>query len=312
VLRTMQRTAPGYKQTRVFMDTPVIIELSPPEHDDAELAERIERAFGWFAEVERSCSRFDEASELRTLSRHIGKPVRASALLFSVLDVALAVADITGGALDPAVGRAMEQSGFNTNYRTGETVTTPGFAGESSVTYRDVHLDRDARTVTLRRPLALDLGAVAKGFAIDLAARELSGLCGFVINAGGDIFARGLNPHGEPWRIGVRHPRRHDELLTVLRVTDAAVCTSGDYERLQTNGEGHHILDPLNGKSAGSVASVTVVAPAAAVADALSTAVFVLGPRAGLDLLNKQGVDGLIVDPELNVVSTAGLEMYKS
>jgi thiamine biosynthesis lipoprotein len=306
-----QELTRGYVQTRVFMDTPIAIELVTPECDERELHEKTDRAFGWFAEVERRCSRFDEASELRSLSRRIGEPIRISRLLFSALDLSLKVAHLTGGALDPAIGRAMEQTGFNTNYLTGERVTSL-FSADSSGTYRDIVLDDDSQTVTLLRPLSLDLGAVAKGLAIDLAAQELSGLPGFAINAGGDILAHGLNPDGEPWRIGIRHPRHHAELLTSLCVTDAAVCTSGDYERPQAAGDGHHILNPASGSSAGSAVSVTVVAPTAVVADALSTAAFVLGPEAGIDLLNRQGVDGLIVGPDLNVVTTAGMERYRS
>jgi thiamine biosynthesis lipoprotein len=307
----MQDLTGGYVQTRVFMDTPVVIEVSAAGRDAGELAERTDRAFGWFAEVEHRCSRFDEASELRSLSRRVGEPISISALLFSALDLSVEVAHLTGGALDPAIGRAMEQAGFNTNYVTGAQVTSP-LSADSFGSYRDILLDEDAQTVTLLRPMSLDLGAVAKGFAIDLAAREFSGLPGFVINAGGDILACGLNPDGEPWRIGIRHPRRPAELLTSLRVTNAAVCTSGDYERPRAAGDGHHILDPASGSSAGLAVSVTVIAPTAVVADALSTAVFVLGPQAGVDLLNHQQVDGLIVGPDLNVVATAGMERYRS
>jgi len=301
----------GYTQTRVFMDTPVVVELSAPGHDEGTLAERTDRAFGWFAEVERRCSRFDEASELRSLSGRVGESTSISTLLFSALDLSLEVAHLTGGALDPSVGGSMERAGFNTNYLTGEQVTSPASA-DSSATYRDIVLDHDAHTVTLLRPLSLDLGAVAKGLAIDLAARELTGLPGFVINAGGDIFAHGCNADGEPWRIGIRHPRRNAELLTALRITNAAVCTSGDYERRQAAGVGHHIVNPVSGSSAGSTVSATVIAPTAMVADALSTAIFVLGPEAGLDLLNRQGVDGMIVGSDLNVVATADMERYRS
>lgn len=307
----MKELGRGYTQTRVFMDTPVLIEISAPEHDEGELAERADRAYGWFAEVERRCSRFDEASELRSLSRRVGEPISISALLFNVLNISVEVAQLTGGALDPTVGRTMEQSGFNTNYLTGEQVA-PSSSADSLGTFRDILLDSDVHTVTLLRPVLLDLGAVAKGFAIDLAAQELSGLPGFVINAGGDILAHGLNADGEPWRIGIRHPRRQAELLTSLRITDGAVCTSGDYERPRADGDGHHILNPISGHSACSVVSATVVAPSAVVADALSTAVFVLGPEAGIDLLHRQGLDGLIVGPDLSMVATAGMLRYQS
>ncbi|MDP9238507.1 MAG: FAD:protein FMN transferase [Chloroflexota bacterium] len=307
----MKELTRGYVQTRVFMDTPVVIELSAPGHDDGDLAERTERAFGWFAEVERRCSRFDETSELRALCRRVGEAMSVSTLLFSALNLSVRIADLTGGALDPTVGHAMEQSGFNTNYLTGKQVPSRLPKG-SSGTYRDIVLDDDSHSVTLLRPMSLDLGAVAKGLAIDLAAEEFSGLPGFAINAGGDVLARGLNPDGEPWRIGIRHPRRHGELLTSLRITNAAVCTSGDYERPQAGGDGHHILNPINGEAARSAVSVTVVAPTALAADALSTAAFVLGPEASIDLLNSQGVDGLIVGPDLTVVATAGMERYRS
>lgn len=306
-----QELTRGYAQTRVFMDTPVVVEITAPGHDEGELSRRVDRAYGWFAEVERRCSRFDEASELRGLTRRVQEPTEVSTLLFSALEFALKLAELTSGAFDPTIGGVMERSGFNTNYLTGEKVTSP-VAADFTGTYNDIVLGRDSLTVTLARPLSLDLGAVAKGLAIDLAAQDLSGLPGFVVNAGGDIFAHGVNADGEPWRIGVRHPRRHDELLTCLRITDAAVCTSGDYERPAAAGDGHHIRIPMSGTSAGSAVSSTVVAPTAMAADGLSTAAFVLGPEAGIDLLNREGVDGLIVASDFRVVATPGMKRYRA
>lgn len=301
----------GYTQTRVFMDTPVVIELSVPDREERELAELTERAFSWFAEVERRCSRFDESSELRRLCRTIGRPMRVSPLLFSALNLALKVSRTTGGALDPTVGRMMEESGFNRNYLTGERVSSRFAEAHTPDIYNSIILNDDEQTVTLLRTVALDLGAVAKGLAIDLAAKELRGLPGSVVNAGGDMFASGLNSDNEPWRIGIRHPRHHGELLTCLHVSNAAVCTSGDYERPAASGEGHHITNPMAGGSARLATSATVVASTAMAADALSTAAFVLGPEAGVKLLERQGVDGLIVGADLELVSTAGMERYR-
>jgi thiamine biosynthesis lipoprotein len=175
-----------------------------------------------------------------------------------------------------------------------------------------VRLDPGQKTITLVRPLILDLGAVAKGLAIDMAARELSALDNFAIDAGGDLYVAGCNPDGAPWSIGIRHPRLLDQLSASLRLSNLAVCTSGDYERRRPPGDddvdgadsGHHILDPRTGASAGAVASVTVVAPTAMAADALATAAFVLGPAAGIRLLERQGVNGLIISPTLERHST--------
>jgi thiamine biosynthesis lipoprotein len=164
----------------------------------------------------------------------------------------------------------------------------------------------------LRRPLTLDLGAVAKGLAVDAAARELEPFRDFAIDAGGDLYLGGVNSQGAPWRVGIRHPRRDDELIDSLRISNQAVCTSGDYERRTPGGDSksgaaHHILDPRSGESPHTVASVTVVASGAMLADGLATAAFVLGPEAGIQLLNRLGVEGLIVTPELERYETRGL-----
>lgn len=153
----------------------------------------------------------------------------------------------------------------------------------------------------------IDLGAVAKGLAIDLAARELRAFAGFAIDAGGDVFVGGVSSQGEPWSIGIRHPRLHDALIASVRVADLAVCTSGDYERPAQDGtDGHHVLDPRSGASPDAVASATVVALSAMLADALGTAAFVLGPAEGIRLFERLEVQGLIVTPALERYETPG------
>jgi thiamine biosynthesis lipoprotein len=221
-------------------------------------------------------------------------------MLFEAVRFAVAVAAESGGAFDPTIGLAMERRGFDREHRTGEVVHTRIAAGEAS--YLDVEVDDDERTITLRRPLLLDLGAVAKGLAIDMAARELQPFENFAIDAGGDLYFGGRNAVGQPWSVGIRHPRE-DSLLETLHLSDVAVCTSGDYER-QTDA-GHHILDPRGGGSANAVASATVLAPSAMVADTLATASFVLGPIDGIALLERHGVEGLLVTPSLDRFSTS-------
>ena len=270
------------------MGTVVSIQVDAPE-------DAITRAFEWFRQVEACCSRFDATSELRQLTA--GEPVTAGPILFEAVRFALRVAEETDGAFDPTVGSRMAARGFNRHYVTREVSDAPG---SDDVSFRDVVIDAEARTIELRRPLTLDLGAVAKGLAVDAAARELQPYRNFYIDAGGDIYFGGRNPQGEHWHVGVRHPRLRGELIDRLRVTDRAVCTSGDYER------GTHILDPRQGGVAHTVASATVVAPTAMVADALATAAFVLGPEQGIALLERMGVEGLLVTPTLERYPTQG------
>lgn len=242
-------------------------------------AQAIDRAFGWFHHVEERCTRFDPASELMQLRARPGVAVSASAVLFEAVRFAVMVAEESGGAFDPTAGRGMA----------------------NGASYRDIELDAGQRTITLRLPLTLDLGAVAKGMAVDLAARELAPFEDFAIDAGGDLYLGGSNEHGAPWRVGIRHPRHDSATIASLRITNQAVCTSGDYERPE------HIVDPRKGASPRDAASVTVVAPGAMLADALATAAFVLGPEQGIALLERLGVEGLIVTPELQRHETRGL-----
>jgi FAD:protein FMN transferase len=275
-----------------------------PEREQA-----VDRALDWFYKVEECCTRFDASSEMMQLATQVGEPVPVSTILFEVVQFALAVAQETGGAFDPTVGYAMESRGFNREHHTGQTIRTP-LHSNGSVTYRDVRLDAERQTITLLRPLILDLGAVAKGMAVDLAARELQSFSNFAINAGGDLYLGGCNPSGKPWSIGIRHPRTDGELIDSVRVSNRAVCTSGDYEKRAAAGQGHHILDPRTGSSASAVASVTVIAPTAMLADALATAAFVLGPSDGIQLFHDLGVDGLIISPTLELYATRGFREY--
>jgi FAD:protein FMN transferase len=269
--------------------------------------ETVERAFGWFRRIEEVCTRFDPQSELMQLATQIGVPVPSSAILYEAVQFALAVAEESGGAFDPTVGYPMEMRGFNREHRSGQIVRT-ALDPAAPATYRDVRVDPDRNTITLLRPLLRDLGAVAKGLAIDMAARELRAFENFAINAGGDLYLGGSNPDGAPWSVGIRHPRRADELIDFLHVSNRAVCTSGDYERrAEGEADGHHILDPGTGASAHAAASVTVIAPTAMLADALATAAFVLGPANGIQLLDRLGVDGLIVSPTLERHATRGM-----
>ena len=269
-------------------------------------ADILDRAFGWFHEIEKRCTRFNPASELMQLGTHIGEPVVVSEILFEAVRFALTVAEETDGAFDPTVGHRLEARGVNREHLTGETVRSDA-ACTDDVSYKDVKIDPARKTITLLRPLTLDLGAVAKGLAVDMAARELAPFRDFAIDAGGDLYLSGVNPTGEPWSVGIRHPRKDGELIDSLRVSDLAVCTSGDYERRTQTTNEHHLLDPRTGLSPQSVASVTVLADGAMLADALATAAFVLGPNEGIQLLDRMGVGGLIFTPDLQRYETRGL-----
>ena len=291
------------KSSHARMGTVVTIEVVG--HDRSARARRtrelaIERAFAWFDRVEAVCSRFDAGSELRRLCATHGVDVEVSPMLFEAIRFAVAVAEETHGAFDPTVGARMEARGFNRDYRDGAVVGF-GVSDKEPVSYRDVMLNESARSVRLERALLLDLGAVAKGLAIDMAVQELRPLANFVVDAGGDLYCGGHNAAEQPWTVGIRHPRESHALLTRVTIADAALCTSGDYERRvadDTVGE-HHLLDPSTGASPRDVISASVIAPTAMVADALGTAAFVLGCTDGVALLARHELRACLVDAQL-------------
>jgi thiamine biosynthesis lipoprotein len=238
---------------------------------EAEREARVERATAWFGRIERACSRFDPASELRRLCDRPGRAVEVSPILLETTRFAIALAGETDGAFDPTMGA-----------------------------YDAVHVDAATHTITLERPVSLDLGAIAKGFAVDMAARELASVENFAIDAGGDLYLGGSSAAGTPWSVGIRHPRQDGALLRTIRATDIAVCTSGDYER------GPHIIDARTNTPANGVVSVTTIAPLAMVADGFGTAVFALGPARGIELLERHGLEGLVVTTDGEEIHTRG------
>lgn len=297
----------SFIHTFASMGTVVSMQVVGHAASRRQLRERekgVQRAAAWFQRIDEECTRFDPRSEVGRLATRIGTPVPVSALLYRAVEFALVVAEESGGAFDPTIGLDMERLGFDRHYRTKRVVHTP-LEPDGTTSYRDVTLDPDSRTITLRRPLMLDLGAVAKGLAVDLAALELAEFENFAVDAGGDLALGGHNAEGNPWSVGIRHPRHQGELIETLHVSDLAVCTSGDYEQRDAAGNGgHHILDPRSRTSAGAAASVTVFAPSAMVADALGTAAFVLGPVEGIRLLERHGVEGLLISPALERFTT--------
>lgn len=279
------------------MSTAVSVQMVHAPSDARALAEE---AIRWFGLLEAACSRFDAQSELSVLMQTVGVPCEVSPLLFEVLRLALAMAEASSGAFDPCVGHHMHALGFDRHWQSGARATAlpPSPTG----TWRDIILsDGTAASgprVLLKRPVHLDVNAIAKGFALDLAARTLAAVPHLCVYAGGDLICRGHNAAGQRWRTGIVDPQVPTRLaarLAVHHTGDVAVCTSGDYARITPRG--HHLVDPGTGASAHRLRSVTVVAPQAAVADGLATAVFVMGAAAGATLLRDQGADGLLIDP---------------
>jgi thiamine biosynthesis lipoprotein len=237
---------------------------------------------------------------------------------FAVLERAKQVYERSQGAFDVTVGALMRAWGFGTDAR---AVPSPAALAEAltGVGFEHVEMDVSQRTVRLTHPnTQLDLGGVAKGYIVDQAILFLAqrGVTHAFVEAGGDVRVLGGFPGQFIWerpravRIGVQHPTQPDALIAVVSTYGGAVLTSGDYERyfIQDGVRYTHIVDPRTGMTVRGIASATIVAPEAALADAIATAAMVLNVEQGIALIESfPGVMGLLVTEDGTVVMSQGM-----
>jgi thiamine biosynthesis lipoprotein len=305
---------------------------APPDHDESrQVMGTLARVAAWASTPDRAGTAADAAwrtfdrvdslmstwrddSVLMSLNRApVGTWVDVGPEVASVLAAALEVAELSGGAYDPTVLPLVRLWGF----RGGEpSEPSPGdLAGcLALVGYRRLEVDRTGgRARRLRAGVEVDLGGIAKGYALDAATRAMrrSGAESGALDLGGNLLVFGPEAAAE---VGLRDPRGAG-VLAVLPLAEGAAATSGQYERFVMIGGSRfgHILDPRTGRPVPGNLSVTVLAPDAMRADALATAAVVLGPESGLALLEDlPDVEGLLVlvspsgDPVLH--PTTGLE----
>lgn len=277
--------------------------------DGAKAANAAKAAFAEVARVEGVMSEWRPTSEVSRLNAAGGAPVTVSAELFELLERARDLGDRSGGAFDVTWAALRGVWDFDAKrVPLAEAVA----AARARIDYRRLTLDPANRTATLPGGMAVGLGGIAKGYGIDRAAAVLRqhGFTAFLVDGGGDLYVAGEKAPGKPWTVGVQHPRRRDELMVALPVRDAAVVTSGDYERFfEIEGRRyHHIIDPRTGFPADRSVAVTVRAADATFADALATALFVMGPEEGVALAETlPGVDAAVLGADGRVMATAGL-----
>jgi thiamine biosynthesis lipoprotein len=272
-------------------------------------------AFGEFDRLDALMSVWKDGSDVVRLNAAAGdRPVPVSVETREVLHTARQVSEWTSGRFDVTFGALSGLWKFD-NQDKDNTVPARRevLARLPLINYRDLEVDDSAGTAFLKRKgMRANLGGIGKGYAVDRAVDILrrSGLHDFMIQAGGDMYVAGTRG-GRPWRLGIRDPRGPaDKSFAMLDVTDATFSTSGDYERffIKDGRRYHHILDLSAGEPARASRSVTLVTDRAVIADALAKGVFILGPDAGMALIERtRGVQGVIVSAKNEIVISSGL-----
>ncbi len=290
-----------FTQTRVLMGTAVTISVYAAD-EPAGWRAAVARAFAEIARLESVTTSYNDSSDIGQINLNAGKhKVGACGDVVELLEQAYEISKLSNGAFDVTILPLLRLWRFRTD-NPHVPDSTEIKKTLKLVDYRGVSVD--SMKIGLVSPgMGVDLGGIAKGYAVDRAVEVLlqAGLTDLMVEAGGDLRAVAGDATTGLRKIWIRDPRNRDALFGYVRMDAGAVATSGDYEHFfETGGQRyHHILDPADGYPARLAVSVTIFAASTARADALSTAVFVLGPEQGMALIEKMpGVEGLIIYPD--------------
>jgi FAD:protein FMN transferase len=293
---------------QAIMGTRCVVELWSEDRARGQAA--IDAVFTEFRRIDALMSTYKPESELSRVNENAATtPVPVSRELYDLLATSIEYSKLTRGAFDITYASV----GYLYDYRAHRHPDAATIASAlPGIDYRHIQLDPERLSVRFRRPeVRVDLGGIAKGYAVDrgIAVLQALGIDRAMVNAGGDTRIIG-DRLGRPWIVGIRHP--DDEHKVVLRIplTDTAMSTSGDYERyFEEDGvRYHHILDPKTGRSASKLRSVTIIAATATRSDALTKSVFVMGAEDGIRFIDTLGdVDAIAVTPEGKVFYSKGL-----
>lgn len=307
-----------YSRESTAMDTYVSVTVYDSEVSPQRANALIDSAFAEIRRIEKMMTDYTDTSEVGIINVGAGKDtVTVSEELFALLKTSVSYSEKSNGAFDVSVGPLVKAWDFLSS--------EPEIPSKSKIRmllqlvgYRNIVFD-STKVFLQERGMRIDLGAIAKGHAVDRAIEVLkrNGVKSSIVDLGGNlgIWWEGTHSLESPVaEILVRHPRKEGKFFGALKVGTSGVSTSGDYQRCFIKGgvRYHHIINPATGYPAMDVGSVTIIADDATTADALSTLVFVLGREKGMDFIRKtKGIEGLIVWEEgdtLNYELSPGLE----
>jgi len=294
------------QQQRDIMGTRVSVELWQADAASVDCSARV------FSEMDRInalMSTYLESSEISYINANAGAAeVEISDEMLYLIQRSIHFSEISGGAFDityASVGYAYD---YRKHQRPSDQLVAQNLA---AIDYRHIELD-DHRIHFNDSAVRIDLGGIAKGYAVDRAIDILRdcGISRAMVSAGGDSRIIG-DRDGRPWMIGIQHPRKPGGIALRLPLSDIAISTSGDYERyFVDNGERvHHIINPATGHSASASWSASVIGPDAMTTDALSTTIFILGAVKGLALIESlDGFDAVVIDSNGKVHYSSGFQ----
>lgn len=267
----------------------------------------IERAYTELERIDALMSEWKPESPISQVDAAAGKTaVEVPAELREMIERSVRYSEETGGTFD------ITWRGMGKLWHFDDSFVPPSEEAirkaRRMVDYRRIRVE--GNRIYLPAGMSIGLGGIAKGYAIDRAGAVLraAGFENWFVDGGGDVLVSGTR-FGEPWTVGIQDPRRpRGELIGVVRLSNAALASSGDYERYRiVNGvRYHHIIDPRTGRPASAAMASSVIAASAEQGVVIGKGVFILGPQAGLALAEREGVEALLIDPHERRYLTPG------
>lgn len=299
------------KETRFLMGTLFDITVSYPDEEKAKKA--ISKAFDEIQRIEESTSKFIQKSEVAQINQHAGgNAFVASSEVYELLRKSIHYSQLTEGTFDVTIGAIQDLWNFEN-----EKEFIPSSENIARllplVDFKNVLLGNNYHVRLIKSGIKLDLGGIAKGYAVDKGIEILrkENINNAILNGGGDLKCIGEKNPGASWKIGVRHPRKPSSIIATLEGKDIAIATSGDYQNyfVKDNVRYHHLLDPATGLQARGLQSVTIISQDAILADAMATAVFIMGPEKGLKFIESQNqIEGFLITDNGEKIISKGLK----
>ena len=310
VLTQPARSSDVYKYHQVSLGTTVEITLVAPEEEEARRAAM--QAFQEIKRIEQLMSPKITSGDVYRINQSAGAGwVNVSPETIEVIQKAKEISTLSEGAFDITVApltriwRGAREKGFPPSVEEVAKLL-------ELVNFREMLISPEGKVLLRKKGMAVDFGGIAKGYAVDKAFEILRSLGheNIIVNAGGDLRAGGKRGD-QPWTIGIQHPRQPDGIMAKMSLSDSAMATSGNYQKFfMYQGRRYgHIFNPSDGFPTESSQSVSVTHKNSMTADALATAVFVMGPEKGYALCQKMdGVNCFIVDRDGRVIVSPGLK----
>lgn len=294
------------KRTTISMGT--TIEIQAIGKDEEQINEAITGAFAEVERINQKYSTYIDSNYIWKINNSGVGEIEVDEETFYLLKKCDEIYNVTKGGFDAAIGSYIDILGFETD-NPDEPTREEILSALDKVGWKHIEL-REGNILVKHRPVKINFGGVAKGYAVDQMAdvMKTSGIKKFLINAGGELAGE-----GNDWMIGIQHPRKKNELLGKIVLNNKTVATSGDYEQYfkKDNKLYHHIINPVTGYPALGTQAVTILAEKNIDADALATGIFVMGPGNGmLTLESIQNIEGMIVDSSGSVFKSSGFDQH--